>query len=506
MGAMLAGTRYRGDFEERFKKVISELQKQKGVILFIDEIHTIIGGGIRFRKFHGRFNNSLKPVLSSADLRCIGSTTFEEYRKYFERTRPFPEGSRKLSCQNRILTKHTGFYTVLKKNMRTIIRSGILTMPLKVQLNCQQGILTTGHLPDKAIDVMDEAGSYSGFHRAKNNTGISIINVRDIERVISKIARIPEKNISSTEINRLKFLEGELLDEIFGQDEAVRQTAEAIKRSRAGLRDTAKPTASFLFVGPTGVGKTELVKVLAKTLGLTLNRFDMSEYQEKHTVAKLIGAPPGYVGYEEGGLLTETIRRSPYSVLLLDEIEKAHPDIFNSLLQIMDYATLTDSNGKKADFRNVILIMTSNAGARDIEKGLMGFESETLDNKDSVNKNTVNKAVETIFSPEFRNRLDNVIKFNSLDIKITAMIVRKQLSEFKEQIKKKKISLDFTDDAVKWLAQKGFSKMFGAREVARLIEDKIKNFFVDEVLFGKLSKGGNVLVTTKGDNIRIVIK
>ncbi len=499
MGSLLAGTRYRGDFEERLKKVITELSQQEKSILFIDEIHTIIGAGAVSGGSMDA-SNILKPALTSGQLRCIGSTTYEEYRKYFEKDRALSRRFQKIEVTEPSIEETVKILAGLKPKYEEYHNVKFSAQALRSAAELAAKYLSDRHLPDKAIDVMDEAGAFSRAHRREGDSRPAHIKPADIERIVARMAKIPEKSITAGEMESLRHLEEELFQNIFGQDHAVKSVTEAIKRSRAGLHDPNKPTASFLFVGPTGVGKTELVKQLARILGLTLHRFDMSEYQEKHTVARLIGAPPGYVGYEEGGLLTEAVRRSPYSVLLLDEIEKAHPDIYNTLLQIMDYATLTDNTGKKADFRHVILIMTSNAGARNLEKGSLGFgHTEGSDKKDR--EQAVTKALETVFSPEFRNRLDAVVNFNTLDEAIVLQIVKKQIREFADQLKDRKITLTVTDACAEFLARKGFSKTFGAREISRLIQDRIKNHFVDEVLFGKLSKGGKAEVGLDGDEV-----
>ena len=354
------------------------------------------------------------------------------------------------------------------------------------------------HLPDKAIDVLDEAGAYARMYRPEGEKNGITITVHDIERVVSKISRVPEKSVTGTEVDRLRDLDAELKRQIFGQDEAIGMVASAIRRSRAGFNEPSKPVASFLFVGPTGVGKTELSRQLALIMGVPLIRFDMGEYQEKHTVARLIGAPPGYVGYEEGGLMTEAIRKNPHCVLLLDEIEKAHQDIFNTLLQVMDYATLTDNAGKKVDFRNAIIIMTSNAGAREIGKQRVGFGGERV-----LNDAALNEAVTRIFSPEFRNRLDSIVRFNGLSRENVLSIVKKNLAEFAAQLREKKVELNVTDEASHWLAERGYSPEFGAREIARLIQEKIKKRFVDEVLFGSLKDGGTATVTVADGDINL---
>lgn len=499
LGALLAGTRYRGDFEERLKQVIQELESDDHAILFIDEIHTIIGAGA---VSGGSLDasNILKPALAKGRLRCIGSTTYEEYRKFFEKDRALSRRFQKIDLAEPTVEETVKILEGLRPKYEEYHGITYTLSALRAAAELSAKYINDRHLPDKAIDVMDEAGA---FARMKH-PGKKTITQLDIEKIIAKMARIPEKNVSSTEHLLLQKLEGELKKSIFGQDEAVHQVVDAIKRSRAGFHDGVKPTASFLFVGPTGVGKTELVKQLAQTMGLALHRFDMSEYQEKHTVARLIGAPPGYVGYDEGGLLTEAVRRSPYSIVLLDEIEKAHPDIFNTLLQVLDYATLTDPTGKKADFRNTIIIMTSNAGARNLEKPLPGFRIEA--GKAGIEREKeVQQALETVFSPEFRNRLDSVIHFNPLPRPVVKQIVEKQMNEFKAQLSQKKVKLSWTEACADYLTDRGYSETFGAREVARLIQNEVKAKFVDEVLFGKLSHGGSAVLDYLNDHIQLEI-
>jgi ATP-dependent Clp protease ATP-binding subunit ClpA len=369
---------------------------------------------------------------------------------------------------------------------------------LKAAAELSAKYINDRHLPDKAIDVIDEAGSYAKIYRASEG-GVLEITHEDVERVVARIAKLPERSVSSSEKHRLKDLSVDLKKEIFGQEKAIDLVVDAIKRSRAGFGNPDKPIASLLFVGPTGVGKTELARQLAYSLGVELHRFDMSEYQERHTVARLIGAPPGYVGYDEGGLLTEAIRKTPYSVLLLDEIEKAHQDIFNTLLQVMDYATLTDNTGKKADFRNVIIIMTSNAGAREIGKKQVGFDER------HVKEDAIDSAIERIFSPEFRNRLDSIVTFNDLDEEIILDIVGKEINKFAAQLSEKNVTFEVTPECRKWLAEKGYSREFGAREIGRLVQDKLKKFFVDEVLFGRLTNGGHAVADISGDDVVISI-
>jgi ATP-dependent Clp protease ATP-binding subunit ClpA len=497
MGAIIAGTRFRGDFEERMKRVIAELQRQEKVILFIDEIHSIVGAGA---VSGGSLDasNILKPVLASGKLRCIGSTTYDEYRKYFEKDGALSRRFQKIEIPEPTTEDTFKILQGIKSRYEEFHHVSYTEESLRGAAELSDKYINDRRLPDKAIDVIDEAGALANMKDA-DECAEKIVELRDIEAVIAKIARIPERNVSSSELDKLKDLETSLKSRIFGQDQAIELVVDAIKRSRVGFREPHKPVASLLFVGPTGVGKTELARQLADALGVPLNRYDMSEYQEKHTVAKFVGAPPGYVGYEEGGLLTEAIRKNPHSVLLLDEIEKAHADIFNTLLQVMDYATLTDNNGKKADFRNVIILMTSNAGAREIGRQSIGFEAK------SVNRDAVYTAVERIFSPEFRNRLDGVVNFNSLTHEVVLLIVKKAINEFSVQLQEKNVSLQVTDQCYEWLARKGYSEEFGAREIARLIQDKLKRFFVDEVLFGKLHGGGTALADIKDDDVAMQV-
>jgi len=495
MGAIIAGTRFRGDFEERMKRVIAELQRQEKTILFIDEIHNIVGAGA---VSGGSLDasNILKPALASGKLRCIGSTTYDEYRKYFDKDGALSRRFQKIEVTEPSTDDTVKILKGIKKRYEEYHRVSYTEEALRAAAELSDKYINDRRLPDKAIDVIDEAGALANMKDADEGVE-KVVDLHNIEAVIAKIARIPEKSVSSSELDKLKDLETSLKSRIFGQDKAIELVVEAIKRSRVGFREPHKPIASLLFVGPTGVGKTELARQLALTLGVPLNRYDMSEYQEKHTVAKFVGAPPGYVGYEEGGLLTEAIRKNPHSVLLLDEIEKAHADIFNTLLQVMDYATLTDNNGKKADFRNVAILMTSNAGAREMGRQIIGFEAK------SVNRDAVFAAVERIFSPEFRNRLDGVVNFNGLTHEVVLMIVKKAIGEFAVQLQEKNVNLQVTDQCYEWLARKGYSEEFGAREIARLIQDKLKRFFVDEVLFGKLQKGGIALADIEGDDVTV---
>ena len=495
MGSMLAGTKYRGDFEERMKKVLQEIEKYGKVIVYIDEIHTIVGAGAVSGGAMDA-SNILKPFLTAGKIKFVGSTTYEEYKKYFEKDRALTRRFQKIEISEPTIDETYQILCGLKSKYEEFHRVTYSESAIKMAAELSAKYINDRHLPDKAIDVIDEAGAYARLN-AGDSEDILEIGDKDIERTVSFIAKIPEQSVSNNEISQLKDLDGKLKKEIFGQDTAIDAVVRAIKRSRAGFDEGEKPVASLLFVGPTGVGKTELSKQLSNKLGIPIVRFDMSEYQEKHTVARLIGAPPGYVGYEEGGLLTDSIRKTPYCVLLLDEIEKAHPDIFNVLLQIMDYATLTDNTGKKADFRNVILIMTSNAGAREVGKTLIGFESRTID------RGAITKEVERIFLPEFRNRLDEIVVFNPINRDIALQVAKKAISKFEEKLLKKDISLQITQECYEWLANKGLSSVYGAREILRVVQDNIKTWFVDEVLFGKLSKGGTAVVDVVDDQILI---
>jgi ATP-dependent Clp protease ATP-binding subunit ClpA len=589
MGSVLAGTRYRGDFEERMKAIIKILERQEKVILFIDEIHTIVGAGATSGGGSIEASNLLKPALAAGRLQCIGSTTHDEYRRYFERDRALSRRFQKIDVPEPSVAETVEILQGLKGRYEEYHNVRYSDEALELAARLSDQYIKDRHLPDKAIDVIDESGAYvhmrtfklnreaagdaatpsvdrtpadddapgdpthdeaapegaatetavpetarpeaaadepaatdgaavddaeaatlvdaeaassagpaAGGDAAADGAGPSggdeppvaprsppvEIGALDIERVIAKIAKVPERSVSVTERDRLKELEPALKLSVFGQDSAIDTVVSAVKRSRAGFRNPNKPVASLLFVGPTGVGKTELARQLADTLGVSLHRFDMSEYQERYAVSRLIGAPPGYVGYDDGAQLVDVVRKTPHAVLLLDEVEKAHPEVFNVLLQVMDYATLTDNQGRKADFTNVILIMTSNAGAREIGKPLIGFGER------SVTGQAVDEAIERFFAPEFRNRLDKVVLFNSLDKTIIEDIVRKEIGEFAGQLAEKSITLEVTDACVSWLAEHGHSEEFGARNIARLVEEKIKGYFVDAVLFGELQDGG----------------
>ena len=492
LGALLAGTKFRGDFEQRLKGVVSSLKKKKDAILFIDEIHTIVGAGATSSGSMDA-SNILKPALSTGDIRCIGSTTYEEYKNHFEKDRALSRRFEKIDIREPSIQESVQ----ILKGLRAAYEShhGIVytDAALKAAVELSAKHLNDRYLPDKAIDVIDEAGAYV---RLNNYGRRKKIHPGDIEKIIAKMARIPMRSVSSSDRIKLQSLPERLEQVVFGQEDAIHGLVTSIKRSRAGLGAPGKPIGSFLFTGPTGVGKTEVAKQLAECMGVEFIRYDMSEYMEKHAVARLIGAPPGYVGFEQGGLLTDGIRKHPYSVLLLDEIEKAHPDMFNILLQVMDHATLTDNNGKKADFRNVILIMTSNAGAREMSTQSIGFREK---GGDAVAKGK--KAIEQLFSPEFRNRLDAVISFNALSMDIMKLITDKFIRELNGQLANKKVSLTLSDAARTWLAKNGHDPFYGARPLTRLIQTEIKDHISEQILFGKLEKGGSIHVDLDDDKL-----
>lgn len=485
MGTLLAGTKFRGDFEARMKAVIKELEGKKGTILFIDEIHTVVGAGATSGGSMDA-SNILKPAIASGNLRCIGSTTYEEYKNHFEKDRALARRFQKIEISEPTIQESVEILKGLQPYYEE--HHGVHYTPasLKAAAELAAKHINDHFLPDKAIDVIDEAGSI--FNLKSDTKGRKTITPHDIEKVVSRMAKIPTRSVSISDKVAIQNIEKELTRNVFGQDSAIHSLATAIKRSRAGLSMPDKPIGSFLFMGPTGVGKTEVAKQLARVLGVQFVRFDMSEYMEKHTVARLIGAPPGYVGFEQAGMLTDAIRKHPFSVLLLDEIEKAHPDIFNILLQIMDYATLTDNNGKKADFRHVILLMTSNVGSREMSAPSIGFGGSGKE----INTAKGRRAVEKLFSPEFRNRLDEIITFNPLSIKIMEQIVDKFMAEIAEQISAKKVTAGLSDRARNWLARHGFSPEYGARPLSRLIQVEIKDVLSNDILFGKLAKGGRV--------------
>jgi ATP-dependent Clp protease ATP-binding subunit ClpA len=492
MGAVLAGTRYRGDFEQRFKAIINELKKVEGAILFIDEIHTIVGAGaVQGGALDA--SNILKPALASGELRCIGSTTYAEYKAAFDRDRALARRFQKIEIGEPTTEETFKILKGLKKFYEAHHNVRYTDEALKVTAELAAKYLHDRFLPDKAIDVIDEVGAMAKL-KAKGDKQTKI-TVKMVEAVLARMAKIPPKTVVASEKDRLKSLKEDLKAVVFGQDEAIDKIVDAIQISRAGLAAESKPVGSFLFSGPTGVGKTELSKQLAAQLGVEFLRYDMSEYAEPHTVSRLIGAPPGYVGFDQGGLLTDAIMRNPHSVLVLDEIEKAHPNLFNLLLQVMDSATLTDNNGKKADFRNVILIMTTNAGARELSSGGVGFRN-TADTKGSGKG-----AIERTFSPEFRNRLDAWVPFKPLDLEIIKLVVDKFIKELNGQLAEKRVLIKLEEPAREWLAKNGFDAKYGARPMARLIHERIKQPLAQEILFGKLTGGGSVLVTEKDENL-----
>jgi len=489
MGSLLAGTKYRGDFEVRLKGVIAELQKIPGAILFIDEIHTIVGAGATSGGTLDA-SNILKPVLASGTLRCIGSTTYEEYKNHFEKDRALSRRFQKIEIAEPSPDECVEILKGLKSYYEEHHGVHYTRSAIKAAVELSARHINDRYLPDKAIDVIDEAGAvYKLQAAASHRKHSNVVTPAEIERVIARMAKIPAQSITASDKLQLQNLGENLCKVVFGQEPAVDTLTKAILRSRAGLRQPGKPTGSFLLYGPTGVGKTELAKQLAASLGIHFLRFDMSEYMEKHAVARLIGAPPGYVGFDQGGLLTDAIRKNPYSVLLLDEIEKAHPDLFNILLQVMDYATLTDNNGRKADFRHAILLMTTNAGAREMSAKAIGFGAS---GKEAFFRGK--DALEKLFSPEFRNRLDGVIGFDPLSSAIMEKIVDKFMNELQDQLREKKVAVEVGDAARVWLAAEGYDPAFGARPLGRIIQEKIKDRLAYEVLFGRLQKGGKARI------------
>ncbi|MEZ5452493.1 MAG: ATP-dependent Clp protease ATP-binding subunit ClpA [Thiothrix sp.] len=493
MGALLAGTKYRGDFEKRLKAVLKQIKAEAHAVLFIDEIHTIIGAGATSGGTMDA-SNLIKPVLSTGELKCIGSTTFQEYHGIFEKDRALARRFQKIDINEPTVEETIDILKGLKTRFEVHHNVRYTFPALKAAAELSAKYINDRHLPDKAIDVIDEAGANRQLQPAASRK--KTIGVHDIEDIVAKIARIPPKSVSTSDMQVLRNLERDLKMVIFGQDKAIDQLTTAIKMARSGLRDDSKPIGSFMFAGPTGVGKTEVSKQLAQRLGIELLRFDMSEYMERHTVSRLIGAPPGYVGYDEGGLLTDAVNKHPHAVLLLDEIEKAHPDVFNILLQVMDHGTLTDANGRKIDFRNVILIMTSNAGAENISRKSLGFtvQDHTLDATEAVNRT---------FTPEFRNRLDAIIQFNPLTADVVASVVDKFIIKLEAQLEPKKVILVVDEAARHWLAEKGYDRLMGARPMERVIQEHIKKPLADAILFGELSQGGRVEVSADDDGLVI---
>ena len=495
MGALLAGTRYRGDFEERLKAVIGELEANDRAVLFIDEIHTVIGAGATSGGSLDA-SNILKPALAGGSLRCIGSTTYKEFRNYFEKDRALVRRFQKIDVPEPSEDEAIKILEGLRPSFEEHHRIKYSTGALKAAVKLSSRYIHDRKLPDKAIDVIDEVGAAQMLKPEGQRR--KTVGAKDIEEIVAKIARVPIKAVNARDKTALKTLDEDLKGVVFGQDQAIAALASAIKLSRAGLRDPLKPIGCYLFSGPTGVGKTEVARQLAAVMGIEIVRFDMSEYMERHAVSRLIGAPPGYVGFDQGGLLTDSIDQHPHAVLLLDEIEKAHPDVFNILLQVMDYGKLTDNNGKTVDFRNVILIMTTNAGAADMSRPVMGFGGAAREGEDT-------EAIKRLFTPEFRNRLDAVIPFAGLTPKIIRSVVDKFVGQLAAQLADKRVSIELDESAKEWLAERGYDPLYGARPLARVIEEHMKKPLADELLFGRLAKGGKVTVTIEGDKPVFVI-
>jgi len=493
MGALLAGTKYRGDFEKRFKALLKELEADGKAILFIDEIHTIIGAGAASGGMMDA-SNLIKPLLSSGKLRCLGSTTYQEYQSIFEKDRALARRFQKIDIVEPSVEDTTKILQGLKDKYEEHHGIRYTNKALKAAATLSAKYINERFLPDKAIDVIDEAGAKQQLVSPSKRK--KVINNTDIETIVAKMARIPEKSVSSSEVDSLKNLDRNLKLVVFGQDHAIEELSSSIRLSRAGLGNEEKPVGSFLFAGPTGVGKTEVTQQLAKQLGVELLRYDMSEYMEKHAVSRLIGAPPGYVGYEQGGLLTDAVLKHPHAVVLLDEIEKAHSDVFNILLQVMDHGTLTDNNGRKADFRNIVLVLTTNAGVAETTRKSIGFKQQdhSHDALAEINK---------VFSPEFRNRLDNIVWFNHLDDEVILQVVDKFIVELQAQLDEKGVSLELTSDAKRWLANKGYDKAMGARPMARVIQEQLKKPLANELLFGELTQGGIAKVSVRNDELKI---
>ena len=487
LGALVAGTKYRGDFEKRLKSVLTQLRKEEGSILFIDEIHTIIGAGAASGGVMDA-SNLIKPMLASGELKCVGSTTYQEYRGIFEKDRALARRFQKIDVPEPTIDETVSILKGLKSRFEEHHEVKYSLKALRTAVELSSRYINDRFLPDKAIDVIDEAGASQRLlppSRRKKTIGVN-----DIEAIVSKIARIPPKTVSSSDKDSLRTLERDLKMVVYGQDEAIETMASAIKMSRSGLGNEDKPIGSFLFAGPTGVGKTEVTRQLSLILGIELIRFDMSEYMERHTVSRLIGAPPGYVGFDQGGLLTESINKHPHSVVLFDEVEKAHPDVFNLLLQVMDHGTLTDNNGRKADFRNVVIVMTTNAGASEMSRPSIGFthQDHSTDGMEAIKK---------LFSPEFRNRLDAIIQFRALDPAVIIRVVDKFIYELEAQLQEKGVTIEFEDSAREWLAEHGFDPKMGARPMARIIQEHVKKPLAEELLFGRLANGGQLIIRSE---------
>lgn len=497
LGSLIAGTRFRGDFEQRLKGVLKELEQIEGAVLFLDEIQTVVGAGATSGSTLDAAN-LLKPVLTSGKLRCIGSTTFDDYKSHFEKDRAFARRFLKIELKEPSVEETLSILKGLRSRFEEHHGVKYSSSALKAAAELSSKYINERFLPDKAIDVIDEAGAFLDLTRKKEQGKVPVVKPIHVEEIVAKIARIPPKTVTTSDKEKLRGLEGDLKSVVFGQDEAIAALARAIRRARAGLVQEQKPVGAFLFIGPTGVGKTEVTKQLAKTLSLELLRFDMSEYMEKHTVARLVGAPPGYVGFDQGGLLTDAVIRHPHAVLLLDEIEKAHPDIFNILLQVMDNASLTDSSGRKADFRNVILVMTSNVGSESVFGQSIGFTSTVSE--------AGRGAVEKTFRPEFRNRLDTIVKFKPLPPETVGLVVDKFLGEIRNQLTPKGIELFLTSEARQWIVTTGYSPQFGARSVHRLVQTEIKDPLADAILFGPLEDGGTVKVSLDENKLKLDCK
>ena len=491
MGALLAGTRYRGDFEERLKQVVKELETHDNAILFIDEIHTVIGAGATSGGAMDA-SNLLKPALASGSLRCMGSTTYKEYRQHFEKDRALARRFQKIDVNEPTIDDTIKILKGLKTSYEGHHKLRYTDAAIRTAVELSARYMTDRKLPDKAIDVIDEAGASQMLLPESKRK--KTIGQKEVEAVIARMARIPAKSVSKSDTEGLRELETDLNRVVFGQSSAIEQVSAAMKLARAGLRDPQKPIGSFLFSGPTGVGKTEVAKQLASTLGIEMLRFDMSEYMERHTVSRLIGAPPGYVGHDQGGLLTDAVDQHPHAVVLLDEIEKAHPDVYNILLQVMDNGMLTDAVGKKVDFRNVILIMTTNAGAADNARAAIGFGRGKVEGEDE-------KAIQRLFAPEFRNRLDAIVAFKPLAAETIKSVVTKFILQLEVQLQDRNITIELTDEANDWLAKNGFDELYGARPLARVIQEHIKKLLADDILFGRLTRGGHVKVTLKDGKI-----
>ncbi len=496
MGTLLAGTKYRGDFEKRLKAVLAQLRKEPGAILFIDEIHTIIGAGAASGGSMDA-SNLIKPVLASGELKCIGSTTYQEYRGIFEKDRALARRFQKIDITEPSVEETVQILEGLKSRFEEHHEVRYTHQALRTAAELADRYINERHLPDKAVDVIDEAGANQRLQPPSRRK--KTIGVKEIEAVVAKIARIPPKSVSRDDRTQLKNLERDLKLVIYGQDEAIETLSTAIKLARSGLGNENRPIGAFLFAGPTGVGKTEVTRQLARTLGIELIRFDMSEYMERHTVSRLIGAPPGYVGFDQGGLLTEEIAKHPHAVLLLDEIEKAHPDVFNLLLQVMDHGTLTDNNGRKADFRNVIIVMTTNAGADRLDRRSIGF-TEQDHSSDAM------EVINRTFTPEFRNRLDAIIQFKPLSPETISKVVDKFIFELEGQLEEKGVTLEVDDEARTWLAMHGYDPKMGARPMARVIQENIKKPLAEELLFGRLANGGHITVTLRDDRLHMELE